>query len=74
MPKCALTSELPLIVGSSALCMQAIRFQARRKHELRIAVFGDNTGRIQSCMVVKIGIATRERCAGVDSIYSTSNM
>ena len=41
--------------------MQAIRFEACRKHELRIAVFGNNVGRIQSCKVVKIGIATRDR-------------
>ena len=41
--------------------MQAIRFEACRKHELRIAVFGDNKGRIQSCKVVKIGIETRDR-------------
>ena len=41
--------------------MQAIRFEACRKHELRIAVFGDNMERIQSCKLVKIGIATRDR-------------
>ena len=31
------------------------------KHELRIAAFGDNKGRVQSCKVVKIGIETRDR-------------
>ena len=31
------------------------------KHELRIDVFGDNKGRVQSCKVVKIGIETRDR-------------